>query len=272
MTDAPLAAQEAGRPGAPTVVLLHGVMASGWMWQRTVPLLEEEFHLLLVDLPGHGESRRRPWASLADTASAVADLVSARAADGTAHLVGTSLGGCVAVELAALRPDLVPAAVVSGVSVLPFPDPRRMRAAGRLTGPLLAAGTLPRAGVRGPLVAAEDVAGYAEAARATAPGTYERIAAELLDHRVPAGATTSAARVLAVAGEREQNVVRQSLPLLAGAFPAGTARLVPGAGHGWSAEVPDLFARTVRAHARGEALPAELLDPDVPRRRSAPRP
>src|SRR3712207_9395308 len=84
---------EAGPAGAPTVGLLHGLGTSGWMWDRLVPALDGDLHVLVVDLPGHGDSAPTPWESLQATATAVADLVEARARGGTAHLAGLSLGG-----------------------------------------------------------------------------------------------------------------------------------------------------------------------------------
>ena len=85
--------------------------------------------------------------------------------------------------------------------------------------------------------------------------------ADLLEYRVPPAAVTSASRVLAVAGEREQELIRRSLALVAGAFPRGAARLVPGVGHAWNGEQPALFADLVRAHVAGDELPAALREP-----------
>ena len=58
--------EETGTKGAPSIIFLHGVGASGWMWwQQTAAL--RDYHCLNVDLPGHGESHQMPWLSLADT-------------------------------------------------------------------------------------------------------------------------------------------------------------------------------------------------------------
>jgi poly(3-hydroxybutyrate) depolymerase len=121
--DGELAFTSAGPEDADTVVLLHGVGTTGWMWRRLAADLCPDMHVLVVDLPGHGASASRPWRSLADTVDAVADLVRSQAHDGRAHLVGLSLGGYVAVEMAAARAEMAPSATVSGVNVLPFPGP-----------------------------------------------------------------------------------------------------------------------------------------------------
>jgi pimeloyl-ACP methyl ester carboxylesterase len=258
---AALAVREAGPAGAPPVVLLHGVGTSGWMWRRLVEDVGTDLHLLVVDLPGHGESAGRPWVSLDDTVAAVAGLVGDRLPGCRAHLVGLSLGGYVATELAARHAARVASALVSGVNVLPFPRPRLMRVAGRLMAPVMTTTPLLRANARALGVPPEDFAGYAAAARATARGTFLRVGGDLLEYRVPEAAAASATRVLAVAGDREQELIRRSLPLIAGAFPQGAARLVPGAGHAWNGEQPALFAELVRAHVAGTDLPAALREP-----------
>ncbi len=258
-----LSLHEAGPADRPAVLLLHGVGTSGWMWRRLVEALDDELHVLVVDLPGHGDSAARAWVSLDDTVAAVAAVVGEHAAEGRAHAVGLSLGGYVATELAARHPDLVPSALVSGVNVLPFPRPRLMRVTGRIMSPLMRTTPLLRANARALGVPPEDFDGYAAAARAMAPGTFLRVGADLLDYRVPEAAATSSSRVLAVAGEREQELIRRSLPVLSAAFPRGAARLVPGAGHAWNGEQPALFAEVVRAHVADGELPAVLREPQA---------
>ncbi|WP_258725870.1 alpha/beta fold hydrolase [Cellulomonas sp. NS3] len=256
-----LSVQETGPATAPSVALLHGAGTSGWMWRRVVDLLGNRLHLLVVDLPGHGDSSRRRWESMADTAAAVADLILARAHGSQAHVIGLSLGGYLAADLAATRPDLVPGAVVSGVNVLPFPNPRMMRVAGRLTGPLLRWPPLIRANARTLGVPPADVDGYVHAASTVAPGTHLRVGAELLDYRLPEAAAASPSRVLAVAGEREHALILQSLTPIAAAFPRGAARVVPGLGHAWVGQDPQLFAAMVDAHVAAAPPPVQLAAP-----------
>ena len=67
-----------------------------------LPLLEERFDVLAVDLPGHGYSEPLP-AGMNCTPEALADAVEdelGRAGLDTAHIAGNSLGGWVALELA----------------------------------------------------------------------------------------------------------------------------------------------------------------------------
>ena len=249
---------ECGRGNGPTVVLLHGVGTSGWMWRKLAAVLASDLHVLIPDLPGHGRSNARPWVSMADAVAATADVIRAASPSGRAHVVGLSLGGNVAVRLAADVPEVVESAIASGVNVLPFPHPVMMRLVGLVMAPFLASGPMVRANAKALGVPAEDFGDYRAAAKAMAPGTFRRVGEELMTFGVPATAATSPCRLLAVSGENEHELILRSLPELANGFARGTARTAPGVGHAWVGEAPDLFAAMVRAHVADTVLPDEL--------------
>jgi pimeloyl-ACP methyl ester carboxylesterase len=90
----------------PPLVLLHGIGSSHRVWDPVVADLAEHFDVVAVDLPGFGGSA--PLAagvqpSPAALASAVADLLDDLGILAP-HVAGNSLGGWVALELAAIRP------------------------------------------------------------------------------------------------------------------------------------------------------------------------
>ncbi|HWO63130.1 MAG TPA: alpha/beta fold hydrolase [Umezawaea sp.] len=249
---------ESGPPAAPAVVLLHGLSTSGWMWRDQVASLEEDLHVLVPDLPGHGRSNDHPWVSLADTVRAVADLIADRSPSGRAHVVGLSLGGYVAAMLAAEVPAVVDSAIVSGVNTLPFPRPAMMRLAGRVMSPFATSGPVLKANAKALRVPEADFEEYRASAKAMSRGTVGRVTEEVMSFRVPTSAGASPCRLLAVAGGDEHELVIRSLRELASGFPSGDARIAPGLGHAWNGEAPDLFTATIRAHITNTALPAAL--------------
>src|SRR3954451_14127869 len=90
-----------GGLGAP-LVLVHGIGHTWRGWNPMLPLLEERFDVLGVDLPGFGYSAPFP-PSVDSTPEALADAVEdemSLAGFDRAHIAGNSLGGWVALERA----------------------------------------------------------------------------------------------------------------------------------------------------------------------------
>jgi pimeloyl-ACP methyl ester carboxylesterase len=48
--------REAGKPGNPKLVLLHGFPASSHQYRNLVPSLADRFHVIAMDYPGFGNS------------------------------------------------------------------------------------------------------------------------------------------------------------------------------------------------------------------------
>jgi pimeloyl-ACP methyl ester carboxylesterase len=90
----------------PSLVLLHALGSARHAWEPVIPALAEHFDVIAIDLPGFGDSEPLP-AGLeprpAALAAAVADQLDQLGVT-RPHLAGNSLGGWVALELAALRP------------------------------------------------------------------------------------------------------------------------------------------------------------------------
>jgi pimeloyl-ACP methyl ester carboxylesterase len=118
--------------GEPEVLVLHG-------WRRT----HSDFAAvvgpgspggplatLAPDLPGFGATPAPPavWGAV-DYAGPLVPLLEEGSGGRPVVVLGHSRGGCIAVALAALRPDLVRALVLTGAPVVPRPGPPRKPAA-----------------------------------------------------------------------------------------------------------------------------------------------
>lgn len=95
----------AGEHG-PIVVMLHGWGAFKELWWSSMLHLSGDYRIFAPDMPGHGGSLARGTHTMALIAGRIGEFCAARGASGIA-LVGHSMGGNVAVELALARTDLV---------------------------------------------------------------------------------------------------------------------------------------------------------------------
>lgn len=108
---------QAGPHGAPTVLLLHGWMASADLnWLGTFPALAGRYHVVAMDHRGHGRGiRAREPFSLEDCADDAAGLLRELGVR-SAIVAGYSMGGPVALLLARRRPDLVRGLVLAATA------------------------------------------------------------------------------------------------------------------------------------------------------------
>ena len=87
----------------PTIVLLHGLGQGRLAWMPTARKLLSSYHVVMVDLPGHGDSPLPDPFSLEAAADAVDLVVSKQNPDSTI-VAGTGVGGLLALMSASAHP------------------------------------------------------------------------------------------------------------------------------------------------------------------------
>ena len=101
-----------GDPGKPAVVLLHGYLESLDIWKNFIPLLKDDFHILCIDIPGHGKSGTMSTThTMEELAEALRDIILSREIR-KVHLAGHSMGGYVALAFADLYEEYVNSCVL----------------------------------------------------------------------------------------------------------------------------------------------------------------
>lgn len=106
-----------GPEEGPPIVFVHGTRLCRTMWRAQMDDLRDTYRVVALDLPGHGRLADRPF-TVTDASDELA-LAIEEAAGGHAIVVGLSLGGYVAMDLAARRPELVRGLVLSGATTEP---------------------------------------------------------------------------------------------------------------------------------------------------------
>ena len=111
-----------------TILFLHGLGENLRTWEKTEHQLKIPYRVLLVDLPGHGQSplQRRTNYSHDNLANLLWEFVDSIGA-GDLMIVGHSLGGNLALRMAAIRPEKIKGLFLLSPSVFDtrgFPFPR----------------------------------------------------------------------------------------------------------------------------------------------------
>ncbi|MGH3126446.1 MAG: alpha/beta fold hydrolase, partial [Gaiellaceae bacterium] len=167
------------------LVLVHGLGYARWGWEPVADALAERFEVVLLDNRGIGESEAPagPYTA-AEMAEDVVRVLDEAGLE-RAHVVGTSLGGMIAQELA-LRTERVERLVLvcttpGGQSAVPMPE---------VTAKLIA-----EAASMEPLVALRR---FVE--NALAPGAPEELVERILAHRLRTAQPPTAWAAQAAAG------------------------------------------------------------------------
>jgi pimeloyl-ACP methyl ester carboxylesterase len=244
--------------GPETLILLHGGLLSAHTFDLFALALGQEYRCLALDLRGHGDSG---WAASYPIERAVTDVcelvghLDLRAP----HLVGMSLGGCVAGHAAArLTPDLGSLTFIDVGPEVCFEATARMRAFLSAVGPVeriedlvqRALAVSPRTDpdlmlyrYQSLLVQGPD--GFVWKADRRRPTDFDHILGKLSE--LAGLAPSIPCPALVVKGGRSQVLDDAAAARFGARFPNGTWISIPGAGHNVQEDAPAALAEAVAA-------------------------
>ena len=262
----------------PPITLLHGFTQSGRSWREVMSKMPAGWKWIVPDLRGHGETQTRQGSPCSMDAC-MEDLLALWDNLGVerTHLAGYSMGGRLALHVAARRPDRVLSLLTIGAHAGLEEDARE----GRRRGDEGLAERIEKEGIeafvaywaalplfaglerRGPSYVAQvraervqnHVAGLACSLRGMGAGTMEPVWNELGQVTFPC---------TFVAGQQDHGYVA-SARRLAATVRNGKFEIVPRAGHAVHQERPDAFARLLASHvaaatATGVSAPSSTFD------------
>ena len=274
-SDERLASRTLGEAG-PRVVFVHGLFGQGKNWTTIGKGLADTHRVTLLDLPNHGHS---PWTDRVDYLD-MAELVATELEQfgEQVTLVGHSMGGKVAMQLALRRPELLRALVVVDIAPVEYPQSGgRTDDPDEEASPFAAYIDAMRALDLEKLTTRDDAE---EALRAAVPsrmvrsfllqslvreglgadgGWRWRLNLELLDRDLgelrgfpmpPPGASFDGP-VLWIAGANSTYVLPEDRPRMEALFPSTRLVRVKNAGHWVHSEQPEVFVETLRRFLDG---------------------
>ena len=243
------------------LLLIAGVGYSRWFWHRLIPYLSDAYQVIAMDNRGAGESDKPPGpytvAMMAADAAGLLDALGIR----DAYVMGHSLGGFIAQELAITRPDLVAKLVLAstthgGMKVIPI-TPEALEVLTKRDGDPL---ELIRRGI-----AVACAPGFAEqhpdlvqeliAYRLSNPVPPEAYQAQVMagmgmnalsDEEVARRMAALTMPVLILTGDHDRVVPPGNADLLAQKIPHARVHIIPNTGHLFPYEAPEATAAILR--------------------------
>ena len=249
------------RGAGPPLVLLHGLAGCWQTWLRNLPVLAMHHRVIAVDLPGFGESEPlAPPAEMSEHAHVVGVLLD-RLGVSDATVVGHSMGGLVAFQLLAARPDLVHALVLANGGGIPL-SPRRLAlvvGGFKVFHRLFVRPSVMRAAARRPRLRRALFAGFTGGDEVISAAFAAMIvpaidAPGFLDAVISAGQIAGGVRPESITvpvgllwGERDPILPLDEARRLGAALPDATFVPIPGAGHCPMFERPQPFNEALLA-------------------------
>ena len=237
--------------GSP-ILLLHGLFGAASNWGRIQRSLADTHLVLALDMRNHGGS---PHADAMDYATMAEDVVETLDAEATGPIgvLGHSMGGKIAMQLALTHPTLVTRLLVADIAPVAYPPHFQQMAAGMQA--LHLTPGLTRAQANAALVpVAPDPAirGFLlQNLRFGDPPSWriglDQIAAALLDIAAWPGQGTYPGPVPVLRGDRSDYVRPEHRALFRAHFPTARFAALRDAGHWLHADAPETFLQTVRA-------------------------
>ncbi len=238
----------------PTVLMLHGIGGGHLAFAPQVETFASQgYRAVAWDMPGYGHSAPiEPYTFKGLAQSCIALIDSLKCGDVT--LIGHSMGGMVAHEVVARRPDLVNRLVLCGTSPAFGRKPDGQSAdewqrnfVQSRTAPLDAGQSMQQLaqqlvpGMVGPSAMAEGVKLAAHCMSQVPASTYRRALEALVTFDRRDGLAAIHVPTLLIAGEHDRNAPPSVMKKMADAIRSSSYHEMKGIGHLMNLEAPDAF-------------------------------
>ena len=244
-----------GPAHAPALLFLPGLGSAADSWTDIASLLPEH-RCLLVDLPGHGDSRDTPWRGFEDAAKKVLETVGTE----VHQIVGLSQGAYLATHVLNLAPKQFETALISGLQAQPIPSAWKYRLMIAGLAPFMKLPAVLRKNAAAMGLSTDKQARFVEGARKTRIGSMRRAFSDATAYSIPRAVSEVTTRVLIAAGENEQCLILEGQFAFKEAFSSAKAVRIAGAGHIWPFLNEELFVQVLRAHLDDTNFPSGVLE------------
>jgi pimeloyl-ACP methyl ester carboxylesterase len=245
---------EAGQPGLPPLLLLHGIGANSLHWRFQLKGLADRFRVVAWNAPGYllSDNLHAETPTGRDYADALADLLTALGIE-RFDVVGNSFGTRVAQCFAQYHPGRIGRAVFTGTLVAKATSPEERAQALEARARMIERGGY-GFGERvealiGSAASAETVALVQHTLRATNPAGFMQAARFGVSDDAPLLGAGLSMPLLIIQGEEDRvTMAAAHAELLVAALPQARLVRLPGVGHLPEVECPDRVNQLIRDH------------------------
>ncbi len=235
-----------GNPNNPAVMLIHGGGLSWWMWQPQIKALEQEYHLLVPVLDGHGEAAETDFFSIEDSARKMAAYIDRNCGGRLFALCGLSIGAQIAVEILSQRPNIAQKAVIESALVLPMGLGKGTDMLLSLSYPLVRRRWFARLQARQMYLPDALFEQYFADSMRMSKQSLLNMTMSNARYTLPAAFGTTTAEVAVLCGAKEYGIMRRSAQLLRDSVPGAILRVVPDCEHGVSIKYSERYNRFLK--------------------------
>jgi pimeloyl-ACP methyl ester carboxylesterase len=247
---------EAGRSGAPVIVLLHGVGANSMHWRYQLAGLSDAFRVIAWNAPGYilSDALKTEWPTCQDYSDALSDFLAAMKLD-RVNIVGNSFGSRVAQCFAIHQPSRVIKLAMTGTGIGPkgMSEEEKAKIIATREGQIAKGGYGFGARVNallGKNASEQTINLVRDVVRATNQrGFMHGVKLGMLDGYDPETvAAKVTAPVLMISGSEDRvNPIDKNAAILAKAMPKAKLEIIEGVGHLPEVEAPDKINAMLRA-------------------------
>jgi len=248
---------ESGKQHTKTIVFLHGSGSNSNMWLKHIAALDNAFHCLAPDFPGHGKSNQIEWTNLDEVADAVAGLIKTKG-HGKVHVVGLSLGGSSIYKLLDRYPELIDKAIIDGASAVPIKGSAFVIFGVNLTSPFLKTNLMMQAMAKGIGIPQEEYPSFKQDIMMVSRKSFRSAMSQANRLKVDMINCDFSTPTFFVSGGTESETMHNSHYILSKKIPGCECTCYPGKGHAWMVSDVNTHIQLVKYWFANNVFPAQL--------------
>ena len=250
--------RELGNVSSPLMVFIHGGGVSGWMWDKQVNFFKE-YHILVPDLPGHGNSKDEHYISIRNCAEEIISLIQTKSNGQKVIIIGVSHGAQIVVEILSIKPQIIDYAIINSALIRPMKLTNIMiKPTIKMTYGLMKNKKFSEIQAKSMYISKDYYDTYYNDSIAIPIEDLIKMLCANMSYSLPSSFKDSKVKALILIGKKEKGIMKKSAVDILNSNKYCKGYAVPNVGHGVSLANPDMFNKIVKLWIKNDILPNEI--------------